>query len=130
MGQYSIGADILELAPSPESEAEAAGVAEPGPATGAFVYVMRCHAHTENLFKVGFTDRDPKLRAKELSATTAAPSPFMVLHAWAVKDGYRAEQRAHAELTDVRLSANREFFQVGYRELCLRLERALAGWLL
>jgi len=99
-------------------------------ATGAFVYVMRCHAHSENLFKVGFTDRDPKLRAKELSSTTSAPSPFMVLQAWAVTDGYGAEQIAHAELRDVRLSANREFFQLDYRELCQRLERSLTGWLL
>jgi hypothetical protein len=99
-------------------------------ATGAFVYVMRCHAHSENLFKVGFTDRDPKLRAKELSSTTSAPSPFMVLQAWAVTDGYSAEQSAHAELKDVRLSANREFFQLDYRELCQRLERSLQGWLL
>ena len=99
-------------------------------ATGAFVYVMRCHAHSENLFKVGFTDRDPKLRAKELSSTTSAPSPFLVLQAWAVTDGYSAEQSAHAELKDVRLSANREFFQLDYRELCQRLERSLKEWLL
>jgi hypothetical protein len=133
---------LPDIAPAPVSQPIAPGSAEyagdvvatdlagEGMATGAFVYVMRCHAHTENLFKVGFTDRDPKLRAKELSSTTSVPSPFMVLQAWAVSDGYGAEQSAHAELTDVRLSANREFFQLDYRELCLRLEQSLKGWLL
>lgn len=117
----------------PEGAAGGTGavdVVDEGLATGAYVYVMRCHAHTENLFKVGFTDRDPKLRAKELSSTTSAPSPFMVLQAWAVSDGHGAEQSAHAELSDVRLSANREFFQLDYRELCQRLERSLKAWLL
>lgn len=109
---------------------EAASGPEAPRETGAFVYVMRCHAHSENLFKVGFTDRDPQLRAKELSAATSAPSPFTVLQAWVVTDGYAAEQSAHAELRDVRLSANREFFQLGYQELCSRIERSLRGWLI
>lgn len=111
--------------PEDTTEAESYGLP-----TGAFVYVMRCHAHSENLFKVGFTDRDPKLRAKELSSTTSSPSPFMVLQAWAVTDGHAAEQSAHAELKDARLSANREFFQLDYRELCQRLEQSLRRWLM
>ncbi|MBK3780423.1 GIY-YIG nuclease family protein [Paraburkholderia aspalathi] len=97
---------------------------------GAYVYVMRCHAHTENLFKVGFTDRDPEVRAKELSASTSAPSPFVVLRAWAVADGRAAEQAAHAALSAVRLSTNREFFHTPYAELQTLLDAAVQPWVL
>jgi hypothetical protein len=91
---------------------------------------MRCHVHAENLVKVGFTDRDPEVRARELSSATAAPAPFQVLRAWAVSDGFRAEQSAHDLLKGVRLSENREFFNMPYEELCSRVEEALGFWLL
>lgn len=97
---------------------------------GAFVYIMRCHAHTENLFKVGFTDRDPEVRAKELSAATSAPLPFMVLHAWTVSDGQAAEKCAHAALAAVRLSENREFFYLSYIELRAQVAEAVKPWVL
>lgn len=97
---------------------------------GAYVYVMRCHAHAEDLFKVGFTDRDPETRAKELSASTSAPSPFVVLRAWAVSEGRLAEQAAHEALGAVRLSANREFFHTPYAELQALLESAILPWVL
>ncbi|RQR65387.1 GIY-YIG nuclease family protein [Burkholderia sp. Bp9125] len=97
---------------------------------GAYVYVMRCPAHAENLFKVGFTDRDPETRAKELSGSTSAPSPFVVLRAWVVSDGRLAEQAAHEALSTVRLSSNREFFHTPYAELQTILEAAIGPWLL
>lgn len=97
---------------------------------GAYVYVMRCHAHSDDLFKVGFTDRDPEVRARELSASTASPLPFVVLRAWAVSDGRAAEQAAHSALAAVRLSENREFFHTPFADLQTHLEDAVAPWLL
>ena len=97
---------------------------------GAFVYIMRCAAHSDNLFKVGFTDRDPDVRAKELSATTSSPLPFMVVHAWAVSDGLAAERCAHAALSQVRLSESREFFLLGYEELRDHVATAVRPWIL
>ncbi|WP_423600911.1 GIY-YIG nuclease family protein [Roseateles sp. MS654] len=97
---------------------------------GAFVYIMRCHAHTENLFKVGFTDRDPEVRAKELSAVTSAPLPFLVVHAWAVSDGHAAERSAHEALAAVRLAENREFFHLPYAELRALVDGAVRTWAL
>lgn len=43
---------------------------------------------------------------------------------------YEGEKRAHTVLTDVRLSANREYFKLDCRELCQRLEWALKERLL
>lgn len=116
----------LEL-PVVASEAPPPVMASDGRA-GAFVYIMRCHAHTENLFKVGFTDRDPEVRAKELSAVTSAPLPFMVLQAWAVSDGHAAEKSAHAALAGVRLADNREFFNLPYAELRAIVGGAVSAW--
>lgn len=98
--------------------------------TGAFVYIMRCYAHAENLFKVGFTDRDPEVRARELSAVTSAPLPFMVVHAWAVSNGHAAEKCAHAALAAVRLSENREFFNLPYAELRAQVDEAVKQWVI
>ena len=97
---------------------------------GAYVYVMRCQAHAEDLYKVGFTDRDPETRARELSSATAAPSPFEVVRAWPVAEGLAAERAAHAALSAVRLSVNREFFQTAYAELQRIVEEAIKPWLL
>lgn len=115
----------LELPVSQGAEVAAHGAhGQPG----AFVYIMRCHAHADDLFKVGFTDRDPEVRAKELSAVTSAPLPFLVLHAWSVSDGHAAEKSAHAALATVRLAENREFFNLPYAELRDLVGRAISAW--
>lgn len=100
----------------------------PGP--GAFVYVMRCSAHTDDLYKVGFTDRDPAIRARELSASTASPTPFTVLYAWPVSDGRSAEKVANVALQRIRLSASREFFQVPLAQLLDAVGKAIVQWAL
>lgn len=95
---------------------------------GAYVYVMRCPAHGRDIFKVGFTDRDPELRARELSSTTSSPTHFLVVQAWAVSDGQLAEQAAHERLGRFRLAGNREFFQAPYVQLRKDIEAAIAPW--
>ncbi|MFT4506327.1 GIY-YIG nuclease family protein [Caballeronia sp. 15711] len=97
---------------------------------GAYVYIMRCQAHLEHLYKVGFTDRDPEIRARELSSTTATPSPFEVIRAYPVAEGLAAERAAHAALSAVRHSATREFFEAAYSDLQRVVEEAIRPWLL
>lgn len=95
---------------------------------GAFLYVMRCPAHGRDIYKVGFTDRDPEVRARELSAATASPTHFLVVQAWAVSDGLAAEQATHRRIEQFRLSTNREFFQAAYAELRKGIEAAIGAW--
>lgn len=97
---------------------------------GAFLYVMRCPAHGRDIFKVGFTDRDPEVRARELSGATASPTHFLVVQAWAVSEGLKAERAAHQALEDYRLASNREFFQAPYSRLRETIERAISDWTL
>lgn len=96
---------------------------------GAFLYVMRCPAHGRDIYKVGFTDRDPELRARELSSATASPTHFLVVQAWPVSNGLAAEQAAHRRIEQFRLSTNREFFQGAYVELRKGIEGAIESWL-
>jgi hypothetical protein len=99
------------------------------PATaGAYLYVMRCPAHGRDIFKVGFTDRDPEIRARELSSATASPTHFLVVQAWAVSEGKSAESAAHKTLERFRLAGNREFFQATYAELRKEIETAISPW--
>lgn len=97
---------------------------------GAFLYVMRCPAHGRDIFKVGFTDRDPEVRARELSGATASPTHFLVVQAWAVSKGLKAERAAHQALEVYRLASNREFFQVPYARLRETIESAISDWAL
>lgn len=97
-------------------------------AAGAYLYVMRCPAHGRDIFKVGFTDRDPEVRARELSSATASPTHFLVVQAWAVSQGLSAEQAAHQALESYRLASNREFFQAPYAQLRKAVEGAISSW--
>ena len=97
---------------------------------GAYLYVMRCPAHGRDIYKIGFSDRDPELRARELSSATASPVHFLVVQAWAVSDGRAAERAAHNLLAAHRLNGNREFFQATYSELRAGIEVAAKPWLL
>jgi hypothetical protein len=97
---------------------------------GAYVYVMRCPAHGADIYKVGYSAKDPELRARELSAATASPVKFLLVQAWAVTNGNRAEAAAHSVLELCRLAENREFFQAKYSDLRAKLETAIAPWLI
>jgi len=95
---------------------------------GAYVYVMRCPAHGTDIYKIGYSNKDPEIRARELSAATGSPVKFLVVQAWAVTDGRLAEAAAHAALETTRLTNNREFFQARYAELRTKLESAIVPW--
>lgn len=106
---------------------------ETGPSeslAGAYVYVLRCPAHGKDIYKIGYTDRDPEDRARELSRATAAPTRFLVVQAWAVSDGRVAERAAHEALTTFSVDKSREFFQAPYSTLREGLEKSIQPWLL
>lgn len=74
------------------------------------IYVQRSPGHEPNLYKIGLTRREPKLRAKELSSSTSAPLPFAVLASWEVGDCARVEKIIHDALAAHRVNPRREFF--------------------
>ena len=118
------GAVAPSASPTPSDFSPPTGAAP----VGAYLYVMRCPAHGRDIFKVGFTDRDPEVRARELSSATASPTHFLVVQAWAVSEGASAEKAAHEFLERFRLAGNREFFQAPYAELRRGIESAISPW--
>jgi hypothetical protein len=95
-----------------------------------YLYVLRSPAHGPDMYKVGFTDRDPERRARELSSVTGSPVHFLVVQAWPVRDGRAAETAAHKALANYRLASNREFFVGTYSILRERIEAAIGAFLL
>jgi hypothetical protein len=82
-----------------------------GKADYGFVYLLG-NVCMPNIYKVGFTDRAPHQRAKELSASTSVPKEFDVLCYIEVSDPQYVEGVFHSWLKDRRVSPGREFFDV------------------
>lgn len=76
-----------------------------------FVYILGNPAFP-NIFKIGMTSRSPSLRCKELSDSTAAPSPFVLVAYYEFANPREVEQEIHEWLDEYRVSENREFFEV------------------
>ena len=82
------------------------------PKERAYLYIMRCESHGENLRKIGFARKDPKHhRAKELGGTSN-PDPFIVEYDVLVSGAPEIEKSVHERLAHLRHSSHREFFNV------------------
>jgi len=95
-----------------------------------YLYVFRSPAHDLDIYKIGYTDRDPDVRAKELSSVTGSPVHFLVVQAWPVLDGRAAEAAAHKALAGYRLASNREFFRGAYSALREKIEAAIESFVI
>jgi T5orf172 domain len=78
------------------------------------IYVMRCAAHPEDVFKIGLTRRNVEERADELGSSTSSLDKFLVVQSWYVGDCVRVESLIHERLHIYRLTSQREFFKVPY----------------
>lgn len=63
------------------------------------------------LVKIGLTDRNPQVRAAELTRATGVPAPFVIAWCRAVSDCAGVESAVHRMLHDRRVSNRREFFR-------------------
>jgi hypothetical protein len=77
-----------------------------------WVYVITNKAMPD-LVKVGFSTKDPKVRADELSHT-GVPYPYIVEYDVVVEEPYRIEQRVHSKLFAVREA--KEWFRCSVAE--------------
>lgn len=74
-----------------------------------FIYILSNPSF--KFLKIGFTLRDPAIRITELN-TTGVPTPFEIIYEALVLNPEILESKIHQELSDYRVSDNREFFQV------------------
>ncbi|KPI26564.1 helicase containing protein [Actinobacteria bacterium OV320] len=86
-----------------------------------FVYVLSTREAPE-ILKIGYTNRDPLTRAKEINAATGVITPWGVRGAWMVAHAHRAEGDVHALLADYRIRKDREFFQMPFAEAARVIE--------
>src|SRR3989304_7279371 len=81
----------------------------------------------EGYVKIGKTSRNPKDRAKELSAVTGVPTPFLVAYDAFFNDCTKAEEFIHLflEKKGYRISDNKEFFNAPLREVIHSINEAV-----
>lgn len=91
-----------------------------------WVYVMS-NRSMPGLVKVGFSSKDPDLRAKELDHT-GTPHPYVVDYEALVQDPYQVEQRAHKSL--VQFSEGKEWFRCSVDQAIYALKKSTVGEML
>lgn len=81
------------------------------------LYVLRCSAMKEQIFKVGYTRGCSYERAKQLSSATGVPLAFVVVQCWKHKEARRLETEVHMMLSPYRLNNGREFFEAKFETI-------------
>ncbi|MFV3386150.1 GIY-YIG nuclease family protein [Pseudomonas sp. NY15364] len=86
------------------------------------VYILS-NEHVPNLLKIGFTDRDPEVRARELSNNTGVPGYWIVQKHWLVENAHSLEQRIFKDLSSQRVTG--EFFKLELNDAINRVSKLL-----
>jgi T5orf172 domain. len=76
-----------------------------------YIYILVNRSYT-GLIKIGSTTFGATLRAKQLSSSTAVPTPFTVAYEAYVSHYEELEKAIHDKLSQFRVSSKREFFKV------------------
>ncbi|MFT4098544.1 MAG: GIY-YIG nuclease family protein [Rhodoblastus sp.] len=86
--------------------------------TSGHVYVL-INPSMPKMVKVGWTSRDPTVRAEELSKATGVATPFIVVFHQFFSDAISAEAYVHASLErkGFRVAGNREFFRAELNDI-------------
>ncbi len=92
------------------------------------VYVMS-NVSMPGILKIGATTDTAVNRAKQLTASTSSPTPFVVLYHRPVPDVNAAEAAMHRAFAGQRVNEGREFFAVSLYEAARTLD-ALCGEIL
>lgn len=77
--------------------------------TIGYVYILK-NSFMPGLVKIGYTDRDPIKRSRELSSFTGVPGRFEIVFSWNVSNAAEIEKQIHSELANSRRSG--EFFEL------------------
>ncbi|CAJ0720886.1 hypothetical protein LMG6871_04309 [Ralstonia edaphis] len=80
--------------------------------SAGYLYILSNAFLAPGLLKIGFSMREPVVRANALSRSTAIPGPFRVEFSMLVNDCKVAERRLHLLLREHRVDKNKEFFRL------------------
>lgn len=76
------------------------------------IYIMRCSAMSDRIYKVGYTGGMSCVRAKQLSSATGVPLDFIVEKKWKHKNARMLEKEVHMMLSPYQVNDKREFFML------------------
>lgn len=83
-----------------------------------YIYVLS-NPHVPALYKIGYTDRDPEIRAAELSAHTGVPGKYIIDAYWEIYEAVIIEKKLFSKLAKYRRTG--EFFEFQDKETCLAI---------
>ena len=92
-----------------------------------YVYVMS-NPSMPGLLKIGFSSKDPKERAAELSKDTGVPKPFVVEYEAHVENPKGYEQSVHKRLQQKRYG--KEFFECSVEEAVIAIKNEVGSGLI
>jgi hypothetical protein len=94
---------------------------------GGQIYILSTRENPDFL-KIGYTTRSVLDRVKEINSATGVLIPFGVRAVWRVSRADQFEKRLHAEFADYRVRADREFFNVSFKEAFDKVNGLLGQW--
>ena len=91
--------------------------------TNGYVYVLG-NDLMPDLYKVGWTERNPEERARELSGT-GVPSPYKVIFSIITKLDKKIEKEIHKKLAKFRYRKDKEFFKTNIETIKLAISETI-----
>ena len=88
----------------------------------SWVYVLS-NAIQPGIYKVGYTNKHPEERAKQISNVTGVALPYDVEFAFHCYNGEMLEGEVHKKLNGYRVNNQREFFQLPLDEIKISIEK-------
>lgn len=87
----------------------------------SWVYVLS-NALQPGIYKIGYTNKHPEERAKQISNATGVALPYDVEFAFHCYNGLMLEGEIHKKLSGYRVNNQREFFQLSLEEIKTSIE--------
>ncbi len=87
----------------------------------SWVYVLS-NALQPGIYKIGYTNKHPEERAKQISNATGVALPYDVEFAFNCYNGLMLEGEIHKKLNSYRVNNQREFFQLSLEEIKASIE--------
>ena len=88
------------------------------------IYILSTREQPK-ILKIGFTTRSVVERVNGINAATGVLVPFGVRAVWSVKQAHEIEKKLHANLSEYRIRADREFFGVAFHTAFKLINRLL-----
>lgn len=92
----------------------------------SYLYILTNQSFN-NLIKIGYTSKNPHVRAAELQST-GVPTPFYVFKYWEIQKGLETERDVHRLFSKYRHANNREFFKISPKKAETLIEKFLIGY--